>query len=98
MKVEHVVVEHVHQIWPQVENHIKLGMPYSQGDYTLEQIKHFVTTGQWVLIVIVQDKIIIGALTINFFNRPNDRVAFITTIGGKGVINTETVNQLKKIS
>jgi len=35
-----------------------------------------------------------GAMTINFFNRPNDRVAFITYIGGKHIAEQETFDQL----
>jgi hypothetical protein len=45
--------------------------------------------------VAVEEGVIHGAATINFYNRPNDRVAFITTIGGKLVSNKDTFEELR---
>ena len=38
-----------------------------------------------------------GAATVSFSNRPNDRVAFITAIGGKFIIDKESVEELKQV-
>ena len=97
MKIQHVAVEYVYQTWPLVEDFISWGLPHANGDYTLEQIKAFVSSGQWMLVVAVDGNDIRGAMTINFFNRPNDRVAFITTVGGKDIINDDTFAQLKNL-
>ena len=51
MKIQHVAVEYVHQTWPLVEDFISWGLPHANGDYTLEQIKAFVSSGQWMLVV-----------------------------------------------
>ena len=38
-----------------------------------------------------------GALTVKFTNNPNDRIAFVTLIGGKLIANPDTFQQLKDI-
>ena len=97
MNIQHVQVEHVHQTWPLVEDFIKWGLVHSQGDYTIEQVKASLASGQWMLVVAVDGTEVYGAMTISFFNRPNDRVAFITTVGGKNIINDDTFAQLKNL-
>lgn len=97
MNIQNVPIEIVHQTWPLVEDFIKSGLAYSQDDYTLEQVKASVASGQWMLVVAVDGAEIYGAMTISFFNRPNDRVAFITTVGGKNIINDDTFVQLKNL-
>ena len=63
---------------------IEDALQYSDGDYTLDQVKVYLTNGQWVLVVALDDLgKIKGCCTVSFLNYPNDRVAFITTIGGK---------------
>lgn len=96
MKLKHVPVEWVNRTWGMVEQYIASALAHSKGDYTTEQAKALVAQGQWALIVAVDDAgEIQGAATVNFYNRPNDRVAFITAIGGKLVSSKETFAQLK---
>jgi histone deacetylase complex regulatory component SIN3 len=40
---------------------------------------------------------VVGASTITFHNYPNDRVAFVTAVGGKFISDTDTYNQFKEI-
>ena len=89
MKIQHVDTAYIHQTWPLVENFIKWALDY-QTDYTLEHVKTFLSNGSWVLIVAVDDSGIRGAAVVNFVNRPNDRVAFIVTMGGKLISSKET--------
>lgn len=98
MKVQHVPLEWVNQVWPQVEGFIESALDYSNGDYTVDQARTLVTSGQWTLVVATDDEGIKGAATILFFNRPNDRVAFVTAIGGKLVSSLDTFNDLKVIA
>ena len=39
-----------------------------------------------------------GAATVSFINYPNDRVAFVTAIGGKLVTSPETFAQMSHVS
>lgn len=96
MKIQYVALEWVNYTWDKVEGFIANALAHSNGDYTVEQAKVFVTQGKWALIVAVDDfGDIHGAATVEFFNRPDDRVAFITTIGGRLVSNADTFEQLK---
>ena len=97
MKVERVDVGHVHQVWPLVEGHIASALEHAKGDYSLESVKVLLATGQWLLLVAVDDEGVQGAATVVFNNRPHDRVAFITTIGGKLISSEETFGQLKEL-
>jgi hypothetical protein len=98
MKIQHVPVQHAAQTWPLVEEYLVESQSYAKGDYTLEQIKLLVLTGSWLLLVATDDENKIhGAMTVEFSNRPNHRVAFITGTGGKSIINEETFKQLESI-
>ena len=95
MKIQHVAIEYRHQLWGQIEGYFRTALDYAPEDYTLEQIKTFVVTGQWLLIVAVDEQNNIhGAMTLSFVTRPNDRVAFVTGVGGKFIINENTYSQL----
>ena len=98
MKVQHVPLQHAAQTWNLVQEFLAESQAYAKGDYTLEQIKLYVLTGQWLLLVASDDdNNIHGAMTVDFINRPNHRVAFVTGMGGKFVINAETFKQLENI-
>ena len=95
MIVQRVPLEWVNQTWPRVERFIASAIEHSSGEYTLDVAKGYVTTGYWILLVAVDGEEIHGAATIHFYNRLNDRVAFVTTIGGKLISNPDTFKQLK---
>jgi hypothetical protein len=95
MKIEYVPIEWVNRTWPKVEEFVTAALEHAQGDYTVEQVKMLVTQGTWMLLVATDGSEIKGAATINFYNRPNDRVAFIGTIGGRLISNPDTFDQLK---
>jgi hypothetical protein len=96
MKIQHVATEFVNQTWPLVEAHLQSALGY-QTDYTLDQVKVYVATGQWMLIVAVDEDGVQGATVINFFNRPSDRVAFVVAMGGKLISSKETFAQFKQL-
>jgi hypothetical protein len=98
MKIQHVPSQHAAQTWPLVEEYLAKSQAHSKGDYTLDQIKMYVLTSVWLLLVGTDDENKIhGAMTVEFQNRPNHRVAFITGTGGKSIINDETFKQLEVI-
>jgi hypothetical protein len=97
MNIQRVDVGHVHQVWPLVEGYMASALEHSKGDYTLESVKVLLATGQWVLIVAVNEEGVQGAATVSFSSRPHDRVAFVTLIGGKLISSDETFEQLKNM-
>jgi hypothetical protein len=97
MKIQSVPVEFVNQVWYQIADYLNSAIEQQEGehDYTLDQVRTLVTAGQWLLVVAVDDAgELKGAATINFVNRPNHRVAFITYIGGRLITNPNTFEQL----
>jgi len=103
LKIQPVDTKYVHQTWPLVSDYIaesiEKGLRNSTPDYSLDHVQAYVTSGQWMLIVAVDDKNEIhGAMTISFINYPLNRIAFITTTGGKLIINQDTFNQLQSIA
>jgi len=88
----------VAQAWPMVEKYIADAMQYGGDDYTIDQVKVYLASNQWVLIIAVDEEgVIHGAATACFINYPNDRIGFITFIGGKLISNKDTFAQLKAI-
>ena len=99
MMVQHVPIQYVNQTWPSVVDFIKAAIEQQTGDkdYTLEQVQVYVSSGQWMLLVATEDDKIIGAATVNLFNRPNNRVAFITYIGGRLIVSKESFKQMCQV-
>ena len=98
MKAQYVPLEFTAQTWPRVEKFVASALSFGHGDYTLEQIKLLVCMGQWLLIVMIDDKNEIhGAATVTFLNYPNSRVGYITTIGGHLIANKDTFKELCEI-
>ena len=98
-KVQPVPVQLVNQIWSKVEPFIKSAEEkFGGSEYTTEQIKVYLVTGQMMLLVATnENNEIHGAATVSYINYPNDRVAFITSIGGKLVTSPDTFAQMSKI-
>jgi hypothetical protein len=79
-----VPTEHIQQTWDKVEIMLDKAMAHSGGEYDLNQLKVLLTQGRQVLCVGAEEDLVIKcAMTIEWINYPNDRVAFITAIGGK---------------
>ena len=103
LKIRHVEANYVSQTWPMVAKYIaeslNKGLAGGTSDYTVDQVLVYLVTGQWVLLVAVDEgNTIHGAMTLSFINYPLNRVAFVTTTGGKMIIGKETFEQLKHIA
>jgi hypothetical protein len=96
LSIQPVATQFVSQVWAEVEPFIKSAEDKSGAvEYNTEHIKVYLATGQWMLIVAAdEEKKIHGAAAVNFINYPNDRVAFITAIGGKLIANEDTYAQM----
>lgn len=98
LTIQHVPVEFVAQTWPLVEKFISDAEKFGGDDYTLDQIKVYLSKGLWTLLVAVdENKAVQGAAAVSFQNYPNDRVAFVTTMGGKILVNEDVLGKLKDI-
>jgi hypothetical protein len=88
------IVTSVQQVWNDVAPLLASAMVHVDGEYTLDQLKVMLVDGKQTLLVLVDDdNKIQTAFTIEWINYPNDRVAFLTAIGGKTDLNA--FNQFK---
>ena len=98
MIIKYIPANYCAQIWNLIEKYIIDAQQYDSGDYTVDQIKVYLTTGQWILVIALDEQDVIhGAMTLSFLNYPNDRVAFATSTGGKFIVNKDILKQLKAI-
>ena len=95
LKLQVVPLARIHQTWPLVQDFLAEAMKWSGDDYTVDQAKALLAQGSWVLLVAVdEENNIHGAGSVEFLNMPNHRVAFITAIGGRGIVNDDIHEQL----
>lgn len=97
MRILSVPLELVNQVWEQSAEHLDRAFDYAQGDYTLQDAQVYATSGMWQLVVAEDTDGIKGAALIMYFNRPRDRVAFVTAMGGRLITGADTFNQFKGI-
>lgn len=99
IKVQPVDPRYVQNIWPLVEDYLKSaldkGTTEESKEYNIDHIRVYVSSGQWILVVGMDENNIQGAATVSFINYPMHRTAFVTAIGGKFVANPEAFEQLK---
>lgn len=98
LTVKYVPIEYVAQTWPRIEKFIESAARFSRGDYTVANIQTYVSLGQWLLLVAIdEENKFHGAATVSFLNYPSFRVAFVTSIGGKLISNQDTFAQMVAI-
>ena len=94
--VKVVAPNFIYDVWKDVESFLNASINVSGGDFTLDQLKFSLGKGEQTLLVSVNEQNIInGAMTVEFTNRPNHRVMFITALGGNGIVNDETFGQVE---
>ena len=98
LTIQPVGIAYFHQTWPLVEGFLADALKWGEDDYTVEQAKSFLSRGDWLLVVAVDEQNAIqGAAAVDFSNMPNDRVAFVVAIGGKLISNQDTYKQFSAL-
>jgi hypothetical protein len=98
LTIQPVMPSFFHQTWPLVEGFLAEALKWGEDDYTVEQAKANLASGTWLLVVAVdEENKIHGASAVNFFNMPNDRIAFVIAIGGKLISNQDTYAQFSSL-
>jgi hypothetical protein len=98
MKFELVPTEWTARLWPEIEQYVSMAQEFSSDEYTVDQVKTLVLTGVWNLLVATEEDKFCGAVVMAVSNRPNDRAAFIVTMGGKNIVSVDSINQIKEIA
>jgi len=98
LQVQLVPLSLIHKTWPLVDEYLEEALRWGEDDYTLEQIKVYITKGDWMLLVAVDEKQNIhGAAAVHIYNMPNDRVAFVVAMGGRLISSAETYEQFSNL-
>ena len=98
MIVQPVLQENVQQVWHLVEKWLEKALEFSKGDYNAEHAKVYLANGNWNLFVAVGESgDVKGACTVEFINRPESRVAYVTAIGGRLISDQETFSNFKEV-
>ena len=97
MELKVVPVEYVPQIWDKVEGFLDKALQYSKGDYNIHHVQTYLAAGTWMLVIAEDAGLVKGAVAIQFFNRPTQRVAFVIAAGGYMVSSQESINSMKQI-
>jgi len=102
LTIQPVDSTYVNQTWPLIKPFIEEAFekggdfPDWAASYTIDHVQVFLTSGQWILFVAVDENHKIhGSATVSFINYPLHRVAFVTTIGGKLISSQNTFDQFK---
>ena len=99
LTLQPVPAQHTAQTWPLVEEMLAKAVVHGHNEYTLDQVKLYVNTDQWPLLVVTDRfNAIHGALVLSLVNQPNARIAFVICAGGKGFFNKDIADQLKVIA
>ena len=94
--VQIVAPNNIYTVWEDIEKYLNDSINISTGDCTLEQLKLLLIRGEQTLLVATdKEGKLTGAMAVEFINYPNNRVMFITTLGGKGIVNEETFSQVE---
>ena len=94
--VQIVAPNNIYSVWESVKEYLNASINVSGGDYTLDQLKLLLSRNEQTLLVSVDEKSVLnGAMTVEFINRPNNRVMFITALGGYGIVNDKTFSQVE---
>jgi hypothetical protein len=96
MKVQQVEPKYLHYVWDGAAPYLEKALEHSAGEYNLDQLKVFLVQGKQALLIATDETNgIKGAAAIEFIDYPNDRIAFITAIGGKMIANQNGWQQLE---
>lgn len=94
--VQIVVSNNIYSVWEDVKEYLNASINVSTHDCTIEQLKMLLVRGEQTLLVSINEKgVLNGAMTVEFINRPNSRIMFITALGGHGIVNDETFSQVE---
>lgn len=88
----------VDSIWSMVERFLSAGLRAGKAEYNIDQLRVFVESGQWDLIIAVDDtNVAQGASAISYIRYPDSCVAHVASIGGRFIIDDNTVSQFKDL-
>ena len=95
IEVRHVPTHFVHKVWPLVAPFLNAALTHSEasGEITLDQLRADLGQNRGALYTVTKDGGLAGAISVTFQNQRNARVAFVTAIGGRGLLDRDAAAQ-----
>ena len=97
--IEAVPQEHILSIWDTVKPFIERVVDnIEDSDYSTEHVLAYLMIEQWMLIIAYDEhNYILGVATVQLIDYPFNRVAFITGVSGRGIVNRYNYEKLKSL-
>lgn len=94
-----IPVELISVYWDQLSLFIEDALKKSDSnEYNSDNVRQMLEAGAWTAIGFFDPEAVMhGALTVTVLNYPQERVAFVTAIGGKELTNEANWQQLRDI-
>lgn len=95
-KIQIVDPNHVYMMWPVLKPFFEKSNSQGPQDSTLEQMKTSLAKNYHILFVVTDDEQnneVIGAFAVELINYSNHRVAHTVAMGGRGLLDKETIEQ-----
>lgn len=96
MNVRPVAPQFIPQLWPKIGTMLEKALDTGAGEYNADQLKVMLINGHQTLLVVEKDDEIKGAFCIAFQLYPNDRIAFVTAVGGRAICDQEAWKQFEQ--
>ena len=97
MKLEQINPIFVCKLWSQIGPMLAKALEHSAGEYNIDQLKFMLVRGEQILMVLSDENDQIhGAFCVVFQNYPNDRIVFVTAVGGRRIATAENWIQLEE--
>ena len=91
-----VAPDFICQHWDKIEPFFESSFKFSTDDYTVDQIKFLLVSGQQICLIAVEDDgNIIGASAVSISSYPNHRVLHITSMGGRALVEEDLIKQFE---
>jgi hypothetical protein len=90
-----VAPDFICQYWAKLEPFFQSSFKFSTDDYSVEQIKFLLVSGQQTCLIALEGEEIIGASAVEISNYPNHRVLHITSMGGKALVEPDLIQQFE---
>lgn len=97
MKILRIPPEQVAQRWSTIVPFLEDALTKAVADVNADQTKVYLSSGQWLLLGGFEGENLLGIVAVQFSNRANDRVAFITAVGGREIINETLIDEFRTI-
>lgn len=81
--------EWIHTVWPKVEGFITAALKEGLGEYSLDNVKAELVSGAQTLFIGTDGENVVGSCTVKLYNGPQQKIAYITSYGGKHVTTKE---------